>query len=107
MILFIDDCPRRAEMFRNAFGEAFAWCSNHNDAVMDIRFHDGEISTIYLDIDGVCGGYIADYAIHHKLQRSAKWIIHSSNMLLAPKVRDRLVEAGYDAELKSFEDIVG
>ncbi len=105
-ILFIDDDPRRAAAFRKAHGKIF-WAESAIVAAAALTFFkDGELSSIYLDCDGVRGEYLAGRIAAMDIHKSAKIIIHSSNYPGSIKMRDTLQDAGYDVELKSFEETV-
>ena len=106
MILVIDDDPRRIAGFREALGK-IVWANSAITAAAALTlYQNGELTTIYLDYDGVIGEYLAKRIAARGLHRSAKIIIHSSNYAGAIEMRD-ILKPTHDVELKSYAEIVG
>lgn len=108
-ILVIDDDPRRIDGFRRALGRTLV-AMDFMTATFHLSHYGHQLTTVYLDFDGVDGGRIArgmatlDRGL---FSDSIRFIIHSSNYTGSIKMRDVLQAAGYDVELKPYSEIVG
>jgi hypothetical protein len=106
MILFIDDDPRRQEAMRKARGKIISARTLTEAAAALTLYADGDLSTVYIDIDGVEGVWIAECVAALRLHMSAKWIIHSDNYMGSIAARD-ILKHTHDVELVSFAEVVG
>lgn len=105
MILVIDDCPRRLEAFKRAFGHHLA--VGMDNAIEGVElWRKYEWLRVYLDCDGVYGIGIAQHVFKHAIKTDTPITINSDNHAGAIKMRDILKDT-HNVELRSFAEIVG
>lgn len=103
-ILVIDDDPRRLHGFVRAFGGGINTASSHDFAAHALRTLT-DLTTIYLDFDGVDGERLARLMADEKLHTDARVVIHSSNYVGAIKMRD-ILAATHRVEMAGYSEIV-